>query len=67
MEQGQKVEAQEPEEDWEKNLVILWALVEERHVVALAGVAVEAEEEEECGATGNRPKDKDGKKLRAKE
>jgi hypothetical protein len=66
MERDRKVKAQEPEEDWEKNLVILWALVEEHPVVVLVGVAVEAEAEEECGATGNCSKDKDSKQLRTK-
>ena len=47
MERDRKVKAQEPEEDWEENLVILWVLVEEHPVVVLVGVAVEAEEEEE--------------------
>ena len=52
MEQDQKVRVQEQEEDWEGNPVILWALVLEHHAVALVGVAVAVEEEEECGAIG---------------
>lgn len=47
MEQDQKVRVQEPEEDWEGNPVILWALVLEHHAVVPAGVVVAVEEKEE--------------------
>jgi len=49
-ERDRKVKAQEQEEDWEGNPVILWALVLERHAVVPAGVAVVAGEKEECAA-----------------
>jgi len=67
MEQDQKVKAQEQEEDWEENPVILWALVLERHAVVLVEVVVAVEEKEEREAAVldiEKMRDKDDENLR---
>ena len=67
MEQDRKVKAQEQEEGWEENPVILWALVLERHAVVLVEVVVAVEEKEEREAAVldiEKMRDKDDENLR---